>query len=274
MDGHKPTRGVNVQDVQRYWQANPVAARANPHPLGSPEYFDYYDALREANEPIEFSRELHEFVRFAGGRVLDVGSGNGYVLSRYAAAGARTVGIDLTRAAVDLCRRRFELRQLAGSFVQGNAEDLPFVTGSFDCVCSMGVLHHTPDTARAVREVHRVLKPGGRMIVMFYHRESFLYRVKFPVVRTFTGKSIQQQVDEVDGVGNPKGDVYSKRELLTLLQGFTNVELFAGQLPWHKLGALKGVLPAGLRRSAERRWGWFLYAKADKLADKETIRTR
>ena len=77
--------------MRAYWQANPVAASAVPFPLGSPEYFSYYDHLRELNEPKEFSARLHEYSAFANRAVLDIGSGNGYVLSRYAAAGASTL---------------------------------------------------------------------------------------------------------------------------------------------------------------------------------------
>jgi SAM-dependent methyltransferase len=253
---------VQLDDVRDFWQAHPVAAEANPHELGSPQYFTYYDRLREANEPTDFSERLHEYTRFGGQRVLDVGSGNGYVLSRYSQAGARTFGVDLTQTAVDLCRRRFQLQRVKGQFLVANAEDLPFSTASFDCVCSMGVLHHTPDTTRAVAEIRRVLKPGGRLILMLYHRNSVLFRVKFPIVRILTGRTIAQLVNEVDGTGNPKGAVYSKRELLELLDGFTDLETFAGILPWTKLRGLERLAPSRLREWLDRRVGWFLYAKA------------
>jgi SAM-dependent methyltransferase len=255
---HQP----ELRSVREYWEQNPVAARSVPHELGTSEYFAYYDALREANERPAFAKQLHEFDRFSGRRVLDVGSGNGYVLSRYAAAGANVYGVDLTETAIGLCRRRFQIVGLPGHFVVGNAESLPFESGQFDCVCSMGVLHHTPDTARAVRELSRVLRPGGRLIVMFYHRDSFQYRVKFPFLKWVRGIPIQESVNRVDGIGNPKGDVYSRSELSRLLEGLANVELFAGVLPWHKVRPLARVVPAQVRTLLERRWGWFLYAKA------------
>lgn len=251
----------NIADVQSYWERNPVAAAAVPHPLGAPEYFAYYDRLREANETPAFASQLHEYSRFNGRCVLDVGCGNGYVLSRYARAGASVVGVDLTRTAVDLSRRRFELMQLAGQFAVGNAEGLPFRDASFDCVCSMGVLHHTPDTAQAVREVFRVLRPGGTVILMFYHRNSAQNRLKFPLARWLAGKPVQQSINEVDGVGNPKGDVYSRAELAALLAPFRNVEMTAGVFPWHAIGQLRHLVPPGIRTALERRWGWFLYAK-------------
>jgi SAM-dependent methyltransferase len=258
---HEHASRVTLGDVRAYWEAHPLCASAIPYPLGSAEYFACYDALREQNEPMSFSRALHEYDRHVGRRVLDVGSGNGYVLSRYAAAGARVFGVDLTRTGIDLCRRRFALAGLTGHFTVGSAEDLPFPSGSVDCVCSMGVLHHTPDTRRAVSEVHRVLRPGGRLIVMFYHRNSFHYRLLFPWRRVMAGKSLEQSVNEVDGIGNPKGDVYSRDELRSLLQGFTDLELFAGVLPWVRLGILGYAVPRGVRTWAERRAGWFLYAK-------------
>jgi SAM-dependent methyltransferase len=258
---------VGIEDVRSYWEAHPLCAEAIPHPLGSAAYFEYYDRLREANESVEFSAALHEYSSFAGRAVLDVGCGNGYVLSRYARAGARTTGVDLTQAAVELCRKRFAYMALPGEFRQANAEALPFPDNTFDCVTSMGVLHHTPNTRAAVAEVFRVLKPGGRLIVMFYHRNSALYRVGFPLQRLLTGKSTQQLVNEVDGFGNPLGDVYSETELRRLLVGFDGLELFAGLLePWMVLPRAARIVPRGLLRRFERRWGWFLYAKGVKPA--------
>jgi SAM-dependent methyltransferase len=251
----------DLQRVRNFWESNPVASKAIPYPLGTPQYFSYYDKLREDNEPPAFSATLHEYAAFAGKRVLDVGSGNGYVLSRYAAAGAHVHGVDLTEAAIRLCRRRFELMTLPGRFLVGSAEALPFDDRSFDCVCSMGVLHHTPDTARAVQEVFRVLRPGGRVILMFYHRDSFQYRLKFPMLKWLAGTSMQESINRVDGIGNPKGDVYSRSELGRLLGQFRDLDMFAGVFPWHALGRVSRRVPARAREYFERRWGWFLYAK-------------
>src|SRR6185312_8029573 len=79
--------------------------------------------------------------------------------------------------------RRFELFNLPGTFHVADAERLDFPDNSFDIVYSHGVLHHTPDTAGAIREVHRVLRPGGRALVMLYHRNSYNYRVNIGLLR-------------------------------------------------------------------------------------------
>lgn len=242
-----------------------MAAAAVPHPIGSPAYFLAYDRLRELNESPEFSAQLHEFVEHAGGRVLDVGSGNGYVLSRYRRAGAEVLGVDLTAAAVRLCRQRFAMEGQAGTFLQASAESLPFREASFDCVCSMGVVHHTPDPVAALAEFHRVLRPGGRLILMVYHSGSALYRVRFAAFRLLLGRDAQQLVNKVDGAANPLGRVYSRSELSRLLDRFVDVELLVRLLqPWMLPPPLGRLAPKALLSRLERRFGWFLYARARK----------
>ncbi|UCE79707.1 MAG: class I SAM-dependent methyltransferase [Nitrospiraceae bacterium] len=254
MKNHKK---VTIDDVKGFWNQHPLCAAHIPYPLGTEEYFNYYDTLREANESLEFSYELHEYKDFAGKKVLDVGSGNGYVLSKYAREGAEVYGVDITRTAVDLCHKRFELLGLRGNFSVTNAEVLPFKDNTFDCVCSMGVLHHTPDTGKAVSEIHRVLKRGGRLIVMFYNRNSVSYKILFPLKRILSGKTMQQIVNELDGAGNPKGEVYSKKELGDLLADYSQIEMFAGLLNLR-------IVPKFLVQPLERKFGFFLYAKGFK----------
>ncbi|MDA8121147.1 MAG: methyltransferase domain-containing protein [Deltaproteobacteria bacterium] len=257
---------VTIEEVRDYWDKNPLCASGIPHPIGSPEYFSFYDGLREANETPEFSCGLHEYRKFAGKRVLDVGCGNGYVLERYAREGAEVFGVDITETAVDLCRKRFALSGQKGDFRVADAESLPFGDGSFDCVCSMGVLHHTPRPDKAVAEIHRVLAAGGMLIVMFYHRNSLYHRVGMPLRWLLTGKPVRRQVDEVDGIGNPKGDVFSRKELAELLSRFSGLEFFSGLLTGEMILPVigKALFPGSVLKRLERRFGWFLYAKAVK----------
>lgn len=256
---------VTTEDVRQYWDAHPLCSACIPYALGTREYFEYYDRLREKIETVAFSYRLHEYPDFQGKRVLDVGCGNGYVLSRYAQEGATVCGIDITTAGVDLCRKRFENLGLAGDFQVADAEELPFGDSAFDCVCSMGVLHHVPNTEKAVAEIFRVLKPSGRLIVMLYHRHSAQYRFRFPLVSLLTGKPRQQLVNEFDGIGNPKGWVYSRAEVRHLLQQFAALEMFAGYLTGSMMLPRGGrLVPEALLRPFARWWGWNLYAKARK----------
>lgn len=253
---------TSLRDVRAFWERSPVASAAIPSTPGSPEFFEHFDRLREDLEPVGLSRRIHEYDAFAGGRVLDVGCGNGYVLSNYARGGADVVGVDLTETGVGLSRRRFEHGNLTGRFLVGSAEDLPFASDSFDCVCSMGVLHHTPDTARGVGELRRVLRPGGLLVVMLYHRNSAVYR-RLQLRSRLQHRPVQELVNEVDGVGNPKGDVYTRAEMRALLSGCDDVRCSVAYLRGFPIRGHHFPSRAMLRPLASI-WGWNLYAKARK----------
>ena len=256
---------LRIQEVRSFWEANPLCAASIPYPLGTKEYFEYYDQLREANEDLSFSKDLHEYAKFSDRKVLDVGSGNGYILGNYAQHGAQVYGVDITQISIELCQRRFEYLGVHGHFSVASVEELPFASGVFDCVCSMGVLHHTPDIKKAIGEISRVLKPGGRLIIMVYHRNSALYRLKFPLMRLVTGKSLQQLVNEVDGLGNPKGIVFSKTEIKSLLSNFRDLDVFVGALKtWMVLPKSLRFISDGCLRRLEKYFGWFLYVKGIK----------
>lgn len=120
---------------------------------------------------------IEDFARFDDARgldVLEVGTGLGADHHRFAMVGARLGGIDLTIRAVEHTRRRFELFGLESDIRVGDAESLCFEDASFDWVYSWGVLHHSPDTAKAISEVWRVLRPGGVAKVMIYHSRSMV----------------------------------------------------------------------------------------------------
>lgn len=257
-----------IEAVKSFWESNPLCSHAVGIPTDDPSYFAVYDRIRETHfESVAESYAIHEYKGFCGKRVLDVGCGNGYVLRHYAREGAETVGVDITQRAVDICTLRFAHENLWGSFEVANAEHLPFDDDTFDCVCSMGVLHHVPDTEQAVREIHRVLKPGGRLIVMLYHRDSAEYWFSMRLRSALQGKPIQQVVNEFDGVGNPKGDVYSKTEMAHLLRDFVGLDMFVGHLHGGMfIPRIGRTVPRSWLKPIEGKLGWCLYGKARKAA--------
>ncbi len=115
-----------------------------------------------------------EFSSSKGLDVLEIGVGLGADHESFARAGATLHGIDLTERAVELTGRRLALQGLRSNVQVADAEALPFADGSFDFVYSWGVIHHSPDTPAAAREILRVLKPGGRFRLMIYHRWSLV----------------------------------------------------------------------------------------------------
>jgi SAM-dependent methyltransferase len=106
--------------------------------------------------------------------------------------GARASGIDLTEEALENVRQRIETYNLPApeELNVADAENQPFPSDSFDLGYSFGVLHHTPDTERALRELVRVIRPGGELKVMLYNRHSIyiLNRwVRFALLRDTHG---------------------------------------------------------------------------------------
>ncbi len=150
----------------------------------------------------------------------------------------------------------------------GNAEELPYSDACFDLVTSMGVLHHVPSIEKAVKEIHRTLRPGGEFLVMVYHRDSFYYRVAFPLYRhfhpKFRGMSDEELARHVDGEENPLGLVYSRAEVREILREFSHVDISVGSLPYQSIPRIGRYIPKALLDLASRRWGWFLYARGVK----------
>ncbi len=104
-----------------------------------------------------------------GQRVLEIGPGTGY----YSVEVARRIGrwgrltcLDIQREMLRETRRRLHAGDSGGAqFVQGGAEHLPFASASFDHAILVGVLGEIPDRSRALQEIRRVLRPGGRLSV-------------------------------------------------------------------------------------------------------------
>lgn len=118
-----------------------------------------------------------EFARFnvtSGQMVLEIGVGLGADHQQFAQAGAELWGIDLTERAIEHTQRRMQAFGLSSNLAVGDAENLEFEDGKFDLVYSWGVLHHSPNTPKAVAEVLRVTKPGGRARIMIYHTWSMV----------------------------------------------------------------------------------------------------
>ena len=93
------------------------------------------------------------------GRILDNGCGVGIIAQFYPQLSARIVGVDLGR---NMC---VEARKGMSSVVQGDSQNLPFEDHAFSAVVSRSLLHHLPDPERGVKEIYRVLEPGGELII-------------------------------------------------------------------------------------------------------------
>jgi ubiquinone/menaquinone biosynthesis C-methylase UbiE len=286
--------------VRAFWQANPCGIKFADAPPGTRRFFELVEEHRYQKE--WHIPEAADFAGTQGLKVLEIGCGLGTDGAQFAVAGAHYTGVDLTDAAIELAQTRFEIFNLQGKFHTADAEKLDFADGSFDLVYSHGVLHHTPDIERAVSEIHRVLKPGGRAVVMLYHRDSYNYRVNISLLRRagaqllrweagidlihrLTGESLEslrQHADQLrrnrrdylreeeflsqntDGAGNPLARVYSRGDALEVFKDFAEVELRAHFLNKRWLPLIGNLLSRSAESRLAARWGWHLWIYAKK----------
>jgi ubiquinone/menaquinone biosynthesis C-methylase UbiE len=159
-------------EVRRFWEA---ASCGEVYARGGTveERLRKHAAARYRLEPY-----IRDFARFGEGAsqdVLEIGVGMGADHLEWARSGPRRLaGIDLTPSAVTWTAQRLDAYGLTSDLREADAENLPFPDNSFGIVYSWGVLHHSPDTGRAFQEAHRVLRPGGTLRVMIYHRPSIV----------------------------------------------------------------------------------------------------
>ncbi len=296
-----PESNSNLKErVRAFWQANPCGVKFADAPPGTRKFYELVEAHR-------YTKEWHipiaaDFESARGLKVLEIGCGLGTDGAQFAQAGADYTGVDLTEAAVELARRRFEMFGIPGEFQTADAEQLQFADNTFDLVYSHGVLHHTPETEKAIGEIHRVLRPGGRAVVMLYHRDSYNYRVNISMLRRaganllrfnsgvklahlITGEpieSLRQHAQRLktekesylapdeflsqntDGAGNPLARVYSRAEARELFKDFSKVELRTYFLNKRWLPVIGGVLPRSWESKLASRWGWHLWIYATK----------
>ncbi len=220
---------------------------------------------------------LIPFDELVGKDVLEIGCGTGVHARLLAQAGARVTAVDLTPTAVELTRKRLELHRLEADVREADAQRLPFADASFDFVWSWGVVHHSEDTGRVIAEIARVLRPGGRLALMIYHRSSITYWIQYQLIRgVLGGKLVRMSPSEIanrysDGV---IARHYTRNELRELLSPyFEDVRtVVMGQLgeaiplPARLRRHVEPFVPAGLRQRVLRRWGWFLFATSTRRA--------
>lgn len=269
-------RGVPAKDdVRDFWNAESCGEAL----LLSSEDIAGFEA--QASERYRLEPYICDFARFSETRdlrVLEVGVGLGADHQQFAEAGAELSGIDLTSRAIEHTRNRLALFGLTSNVQVGDAENLPFGDETFDVVYSWGVIHHSPDTPKAAREILRVLKPGGRFAVMIYQTKSLvgvMLWLRYALIRGRPFISMAEIYSRY--LESPGTKAYSVDEAKVLFSGASQVitrsvlthgdllESGAGQR--HKGGLLalaRMVWPRRLIRRFMPDWGLFLLIEGAK----------
>lgn len=291
-----------VDEVKTYWDARPqtyglengkpVYAAANggtvSATLGDKAFFEHVDAtFYDWNKPLHDKSngaviafgKIFEYDRYRNRKVLEIGCGMGTMAMNWASRGADFHAVDLASTSVEQTRRRFELYGLRGTILQGDARNLPFEDNTFDYVYSWGVLHHSPDIARSLSEVHRVLKPGGKVGIMLYYRKSFLYRYLVEYMEGFVHFEshflspvalASRYGDGAREEGNPYTYPVTREEVLSdIMPQYRSIrmKLFGTDIDgllMYMCIPYGRFVPRFIRKSLARRFGWSLWITAEK----------
>ena len=262
------------QQAREQWSQDPCGARYGAkYEFATRAFFDEVERHRY-QEYAPWMPEVMGFDQFAGKRLLEVGCGMGTDLLQFARGGAACTGVDLTPRSVEISSLHFGLYNMRADFVLADGERLPFADASFDVVYSNGVLHHTPDTEQAVRELHRVLKPGGTAKVMLYHRDSLYYWTEIILHRGvlrghfLRGHSpeeiMSRYVEYSEHDARPLVKVYSRRQARKLFEPFGEVKTEVEQMIREELRFLRPLVSDKVFRRLRRSAGWNVIITARK----------
>lgn len=273
------TERATVRDVRSYWESHPLMTHELTHAPGTKAFFLAHERIKY-DDVEKFAMHFWQFPNVRGTRVLDVGCGPGFLTRHFAKQGAHIIGMDLTWQGVRLTKTSLDLFDLAGQTVQGNAEQLPYPDASFDYVFSSGVLHHTPNTAGAIAEVYRVLKPGGQAIITLYYKNILLRPPVWALTKRILGLAFRrvpgrermvkpQDVDDFtrmyDGDANPVGKAYTRADCARLFAQYTILDAEVHFFPKRFL-ALGRLMPTVVHHLLDRTIGTMIYYRLAKAA--------
>jgi SAM-dependent methyltransferase len=207
--------------VTAFWMEHPFGLHYTREYEFEPGCKEFFDHIRPSMTPFRFPDHMRRLDRYAsllkGRRLLEVGCGLGFESVEYMKRGVRVTASDLIPRAMRLARLLFEHEGVEPEDVRvEDVLDLSFADNTFDAVVATGVVHYTPDPARAMREIHRVLKPNGLAIITgFYRRPSWLQ-----LISRFARENV-----ELAGSEAPIIHWLTEGEIRRLFHGFNIVEL-------------------------------------------------
>jgi len=206
-----------TEAIRRYWNFHIHDLAVVEHPVGTRGFFEDLETYRF--DKLKYLATVVDFRAYRQKSVLEIGCGVGIDSARFAERGARVIGIDLSEQAVRLAEKNFQLKGLDGDFEVMNGENLQFSEESFDLVYAHGVLPYAADPQKIIREIRRVLKPGGEAILMVYNRYSWL-----AALARLMNVSLEHQ-------DAPVLRKFSVSEFKALLAPFSDVRLVVERFP-------------------------------------------
>lgn len=157
-----------------------------------------------------------------GPRVLEASFGTGYLLMQYADR-FETHGIDYNERMVQVARRNLRRKRMKAGLVRGNAEALPYPDECFDTVVNTMAFTGYADGARAMAEFRRVLKPGGRLVIVDFEYPRNRNRFGFWLVKLM--EAAGDTIRPIGAILDARGFTFAETEI----GGFGAVHLYVAR---------------------------------------------
>ena len=245
-----------IGQVYKFWNDRPCNLFHSNKEIGAKEYFLEVTQRKYKVEPhiLQFA----DFLKYKGKKVLEIGCGIGTAAQSFIEAGAIYTGIDLSDKSIEIANQRFKVFGLEGRIFQANIEELDNINDeNFDLIYSFGVLHHTPNTEKAVGNIFKMLKDGGEFKLMMYAKNSWKY---------FEIKEGLDQYEAQNGV--PIAKTYTNEEIQVLLKDYRDIHIWQTHIFPYKIEEYRRyqyvkkdyfeVMPEELFDCLEKNLGWHL----------------
>jgi ubiquinone/menaquinone biosynthesis C-methylase UbiE len=255
------------------WSDAPCGANYTQEEILSRKYFEEIEKYRYRTHP--WIKAAIDGFDIKGKDVLEIGFGVGTDHLNLARRGGKMHGIDLTPKHHDITRARLFLYGFESNLLIRDAEKLPYENESFDFVYSFGVVHHTPDTKKAIAEVYRVLKPGGICWLSVYNKNSIffwwsIFLVEYLLKSGWKKRSLQQQLSLIEYPNineNMVIKLYKRKEFETMFHYFDAVKTYMRHLLPVDIAYVSAFYsnpykPRALLNKIGRKFGWYIVLEA------------
>lgn len=272
-----------IESIQEFWNDNPLFSGESKFEPGTIEFFEdhkniyYKDCFAGSFNEKLFLPTLPE-----NAKILDLGCGIGFwtIELSQRIPDATMYSADLTQNALDITEKRLKTYKLSAELSIQNAEQMSFEDNFFDHVNCQGVIHHTPDTNAAIKEIARVLKKDGTAYISVYYKNVFLRNWKkiSSVGKLISkaggglkGRGREKIFDEkdpneitrlYDGDENPLGKAYSKKEIKAMVQAY--FEVLDVSTFFFPARAMPVKVPKFFHRFLARKFGFMIHLQLRK----------
>lgn len=215
---------TDKQLVKDFW--NEASCGEKLYMKGDELISQYENQLKVRYELEPYILTFAGFDQQKGKKVLEIGVGLGADHQMFAQNGAILSGCDLTERAVENTKKRLNLFGLQSDLRVADAENLPYTDESFDNVYSWGVIHHSPNTPKAIAQIHRILKPGGTSKIMIYHKHAiigYMLWVRYGLMKLKPFTSLKTIYAEY--LESPGTKAYTVEEARQMFSQFSTVEI-------------------------------------------------